>query len=251
MKITESVECEVRPPILLRVVGDPAPKGSSRAMLVAGCAVNVPSGSPQNARKLGGWKTAVTDAWEARSLCATNGEMPFRVGPVAIGILFRLPCRKGDLDTGGAPKRAAPLLVVVKPDADKLVRSTLDALTHAGAWGDDSQAAIFLVGKLYTPPGMPIGATLILGGMDPLMPEKGIGAVMTTWMSELGYQFSLIRRSKLDGAALAAESRGGTRRRARHAELTDSGKEPLLPIVGEALLDEPGDFGTADPDLAA
>lgn len=224
------------PPLVLRVVGDPAPKGSSRAMLVAGRAVNVPSGSKVNERKLKGWAGAVVDAYHDQ-----HGEpRRFHRGAVAVAIVFRLAARKGDLDKAGRPKRSAPVLVVVKPDVDKLVRSTLDALTNAPAFGDDSQVALLLAAKVYVPPGSPLGATLILGelGAANLRLMPAIRDVSAVWLDEISLAINAtdlaIVQAEADDEAtrarLAAE-RAEAKKTKKLDQITRGGRKPLLPEV--------------------
>lgn len=63
-------------------------------------------------------------------------------GPVALEVTFTLPRPKAHYRTGrnshllrdNAPHRPDRL-----PDLDKLLRSTMDALTAAGVWADDAQ----------------------------------------------------------------------------------------------------------------
>jgi Holliday junction resolvase RusA-like endonuclease len=44
-----------------------------------------------------------------------------------------------------------------KPDVDNYAKSVLDAVTQAGAWGDDSQVAALLVHKRWAAPGEAVG----------------------------------------------------------------------------------------------
>lgn len=148
------------------VAGAPAPKGSARAVSRGGRGVLIPSGSPVNAKKLAGWKSDTIDA-ARRSARAT----PW-FEPVAIAIVFRFAARKGDLDSKGRPKRTASPYVAVKPDVDKLLRSTFDALTASGVvWGDDALAAVSFAARLYVVPGEWHGATLFVGAAEPSDPS--------------------------------------------------------------------------------
>ena len=61
-------------------------------------------------------------------------------GPVSVKVAFTLPKPKS------ARKGAVPSK---KPDLDKLVRSTFDALTDAGVWRDDSQVVSLQASKVY------------------------------------------------------------------------------------------------------
>lgn len=144
------------------VAGAPAPKGSARAVSRGGRGVLVPSGSAVNARKLASWKADLVDVAK-RSARAT----PW-FEPVAIAIVFRFAARKGDLDSKGRPKRSSSPYVAVKPDVDKLLRSSFDALTAAGVvWSDDALAAVSYASRIYVVPGEWSGATFFVGAAEP------------------------------------------------------------------------------------
>lgn len=117
--------------------GIPAPKGSARAITVGkgknARAVLVPSSSDANRRAQDAWAGAV--GWSGR---AQFGSAPPMDGAVAVRVVFHMP----------APKRLARLRPTVKPDLDKLLRSTLDALTGI-AWRDDAQIVSAEVVKEY------------------------------------------------------------------------------------------------------
>ena len=162
--------------IILRIPGTPAPKGSSRAILRGGHAVNVPSGSDTNKARLADWKADVSVAcW--RAVPGSVELADDKTGPVAVGCLFAFPMRKADVRKSGSPMLRAPLLLTVRPDVDKLVRSTLDAITSSGCiWRDDSQA-IVLAARVYIPPGHPIESVVIIG--------DDVHAVTAEWQHEL------------------------------------------------------------------
>lgn len=222
---------ESLPPIVVRVVGDPAPKGSSRAMLVGGRAVNVPSGSKVNERKLKGWKGAVVEAY-------TDGEgepRRFHAGAVGIGVVFCMPMRRADLDKAGRPKTKAPVLVVVKPDTDKLVRSTLDALTAAAAWKDDSQVAICLAAKLYVPPGRPLGATITIANLSGM---ESIRGVIRCFEDDISLAYTSLELVLANNAAedaatrqRLADERAAAKKTRKLDRITRGGRKPLLPEV--------------------
>ena len=149
--------------IRLDVPGTPAPKGSSRALLRGGRAINVPSGSDANKHRLASWKSEM--------LMAIHRNDPDRLArptalPIVCACVFRFPMRKGDLGTGknaATPKPNAPAYLTGKPDCDKLMRSTLDSVTASGSvWLDDGQA-IILGARVYVPPGSPVLSTILLG----------------------------------------------------------------------------------------
>lgn len=56
-------------------------------------------------------------------------------------VTFHLPRPKGHYRTGANAhllRDSAPEQPSVKPDLDKLVRSTMDGLSEAGVWHDDA-----------------------------------------------------------------------------------------------------------------
>lgn len=121
----------------IRVDGIPAPKGSARAIKDrADKARLIPSGSDGNKAAIKAWCAAV--GWSAR---AAFGRAPIK-GPVAVAVRFDVPRLP-------SVTRARP---EVKPDVDKLLRSTFDALTGI-AWIDDGQVVEVRAEKYYAQPG--------------------------------------------------------------------------------------------------
>lgn len=114
--------------IVLEVLGTPAPKGSMRAVTRKsdGRAVLVPSGSPKNARELYAWTKAIRT--RVAEQLGTIGEPLFAHAAIAVHLLFRLARPKAHYGARGLLP-SAPRHHIVKPDIDKLMRSTLDALT--------------------------------------------------------------------------------------------------------------------------
>ena len=121
------------------VSGTPAPKGSARAIQRGGFAVLVPSTSDANKRAIKSWTQAV--GWKAKASCS------LLTGPIAIEVRFHLA-------RGATVKRGRPS---VKPDIDKLLRSTFDALTGI-AWADDAQVVEVTASKWYVAEGGEPGA---------------------------------------------------------------------------------------------
>lgn len=118
------------------VRGLPAPQGSKRHV---GNGVMV-----ESSRKVAPWREDVRQA----AVRALSGEPPL-TGPVRVELDFFL--RRPT----SAPKwRKLPS---VRPDIDKLVRSTLDALKSAGLYEDDSQVCDLLTSKRY---GLLMGARI-------------------------------------------------------------------------------------------
>lgn len=129
------------------VAGIPAPQGSKSAYVRGGRAVVVEGGSKTGRDKHKAWRAAVTDtASEARDGHTFNG-------PVSVDLHFVMPRPK-------SVRRAYP---AVKPDLDKLIRSTLDGLTDAQVWTDDALAIELTALKVYTVAGNGPGAYITIG----------------------------------------------------------------------------------------
>lgn len=91
------------------------------------------------------WKACIRADWKALNVPAWSG-------PVKVRLDFFLPRPKGHFRTGknaSVLRETAPTYHVAKPDADNLAKAALDALTDAGAWGDDSGVAVLKVTKFY------------------------------------------------------------------------------------------------------
>ncbi len=132
------------------ILGTPAPKGSNRAMLRGGRAVFVPGGSKVNQSALTSWADSVRSAV---SLCVSGQTGPlFAHVSLAVAITFRLKRPGGHWAKCGGLKPSAPLTPAVKPDLDKLIRSTLDALSGE-VFDDDSRISLISASKEYAQPG--------------------------------------------------------------------------------------------------
>jgi crossover junction endodeoxyribonuclease RusA len=124
--------------ITISVHGTPAPQGSKRHV---GNGVMVESSA-----KVKPWRSAVRDA-------AEKTDTPMMLGPLAIDVTFLIQRPRGHYGTGRNTARlreSAPAHPAVKPDIDKLLRSTLDALTESGIYRDDAQIVIVGAAKQYT-----------------------------------------------------------------------------------------------------
>lgn len=135
--------------LLVRVVGEPAPQGSKR---------HVGGGRMvESSAKVAPWRETV-----AADVARAVGEQSFTPvdGPVAVTVLFTLA------RPVSTPKRV--ILPFRKPDLDKLLRSTLDALTMGGALVDDARVVALTARKLYATPGQPTGATIMVTNLDTL-----------------------------------------------------------------------------------
>lgn len=123
----------------IRVYGAPAPQGSKRAFRSGG----KPDGRivvlESSAVKVRTWRADVKDAAEQALARAGKGALNAPV-PVELAIMFLMP-RPKSARNGAKP--------VKRPDLDKLIRSTLDALKSGGVYGDDSQVITLTAGKEY------------------------------------------------------------------------------------------------------
>jgi Holliday junction resolvase RusA-like endonuclease len=129
-----------------RVEGVPGPQGSKMGF------VNPRTGRVtlvESSLKVKPWRAAVVAAYKAATRNAPQEPL---LGPVQVDVHFYLPRPKHHYGTGrnaGRVKPTAPTWVAVKPDVDKTLRSTLDALTSAGAYRDDAQVVAITCTKTY------------------------------------------------------------------------------------------------------
>ena len=132
------------------VLGTPAPQGSKR---------HVGGGRMvESSAKVAPWRQAVIHS------CVLADAYGMRLeGPLRVDITFRLERPKGHYGASGMVKPSSPIYPVVKPDLDKLVRSTLDGLTDAAVWRDDSQVVELHARKAYATPADRLGALIRIG----------------------------------------------------------------------------------------
>jgi crossover junction endodeoxyribonuclease RusA len=117
--------------IELKIYHDPAPQGSKsyKGKSKSGHAILA-----ESSKKVKPWREAV--CWAARE---HGGKI---TGPVGVRIVFTLRKPK----TAPKTRKTWPDR---KPDIDKLVRSTFDALTAAGTWEDDGRVVEQLAYKVF------------------------------------------------------------------------------------------------------
>lgn len=153
------VQAPVRGPVVtIEVLGTPAPKGSSRAILIRGRAVNVPGGSNKNRTQLKSWDASIRE-----TVIARYGELEaplFVDRQLEVQLYFRLARPGGHWGKNGL-KPSAPARPRGKPDIDKLVRATLDALIGC-VMDDDSRIVRLVAEKHYAAPGHE-GAEICVG----------------------------------------------------------------------------------------
>jgi Holliday junction resolvase RusA-like endonuclease len=113
------------------VEGEPAPQGSKNGFVKNGRVVMV-----ESSKKVKPWRSAVTEQ-TARYLSWNTLEA--MTTPVEIALVFHLP----------RPKSVTRDWPSVKPDLDKLIRSTFDGLTTGGLYTDDALVIAVSASKQY------------------------------------------------------------------------------------------------------
>lgn len=126
--------------ITLHIIGEPAPQGSKKHM---GHGIMV-----EASKKVKPWREAVH--WQARE----QYQGPILDGTVIIeeALFFvKRPLRL---------KKRLDVISNTKPDVDKVLRATLDALTGV-VWTDDCKVGLVVrLEKRYANPGQPMGARI-------------------------------------------------------------------------------------------
>ena len=141
---------------MIYVLGTPAPKGSSRAFMnrATGHAILAPGGSKVNALKIKAWSTAVRE--QALEACGADRTAPvFICTALLVEIVFCMARPMGHWGKGknaGKLVPTAPRYPATKPDIDKLVRTTLDAMTGL-VFDDDSRISRLVATKEWARPG--------------------------------------------------------------------------------------------------
>lgn len=141
------------------VVGTPAPQGSKRGFVnkYTGKVAMVESSS----ERVKSWRSDVRDA----ALKVAPDIAPR--GPVAVRLWFRVARPRGHYGTGRnaeSVKPSAPYHPAVKPDLDKIVRATLDALTGV-LFADDCQVVDLTTAKRYAD-GERTGARIVVENLS-------------------------------------------------------------------------------------
>lgn len=142
----------------LEVLGTPAPQGSKKALGRArsGRVIMI-----ESSKRVGPWREAV----KAVVVAHTGGSLLFPDGAIELTAVFRFERPKHHFGTGrnaAVIREAAPEYHVIKPDGDKLLRSTMDALIEAGIAKDDCQFVRGSFTKVYAHPAAKAGASLFV-----------------------------------------------------------------------------------------
>ena len=149
-------------PLVISVHGTPAPQGSKRHV---GRGVMV-----ESSKAVKPWREAVKYAviqWaQDRYRHGQNTDDPTWpiTGPVTVRVTFTFTRPKSHYRTGRNRhllRDQAPTWPAGKPDIDKVLRSTLDALSDAGVWRDDAQVVRVVMAKVYGPTA---GARILISG---------------------------------------------------------------------------------------
>jgi Holliday junction resolvase RusA-like endonuclease len=129
--------------LVVVVHGTPAPQGSKR---------HVGGGRMvEQSPNLGPWRAVVTQA----AVAAKYGTPHWHPDPKAalsLSATFTVARPASHWRTGKHShllRPSAPAWPVARPDIDKLIRSTMDALTDAGAMTDDARVVVVVAVKAY------------------------------------------------------------------------------------------------------
>jgi Holliday junction resolvase RusA-like endonuclease len=135
----------------LVVRGVPAPQGSKSAVVNDDGSVTMLEGSSTSGRRRHvAWRAAVATA-------ALQHRMRHRrtfAGEIEVEVDFVMPRLKRH--------PVARVWCGVKPDLDKLVRSTLDGLAEGGLFDHDQRVVAVTATKRYAGPGAPSGALIVV-----------------------------------------------------------------------------------------
>lgn len=124
--------------------GTPAPQGSMAAGVTKDGRPYVRHNKP---KQLNVWRDTVRDAVAAEMLNVSE-DWPINQ-PIAIEMKFYFKRPQSHYLRSGTLRPDAPVYQAQYPDADKIVRSTFDAITYSGFWIDDKLASIHKCTKYY------------------------------------------------------------------------------------------------------
>lgn len=132
--------------ITFTVVGQPAPQGSKKAIVVKGKAVLVESSKD----RVRSWREDVRSA-ALDAVAASSWQQA--TGPVELHVTFTFQRPKSHYRTGRNShllRDDAMFFHAQTPDLDKILRSTCDALVSAGVLADDRLIASMVARKTWT-----------------------------------------------------------------------------------------------------
>ena len=146
--------------ITIRVNGIPAPQGSKR---------HVGKGRMvEQSKAVGPWREAVRS--EVQRVKPAVGDIENRewmsfIHGCRVSVVFVFPRPASHYGSGknaGTVRQSAPHRPAVRPDLDKLVRSTLDGLVMGNALRDDAHVVSLTASKIYADDGAEPGALITL-----------------------------------------------------------------------------------------
>lgn len=112
-------------------------------------------------KRAGMYNPDTADAWK---MCIKNAVSGLQLGDLPLGVIIHVTFKRPKSHYGsrqGVPylKPAAPVWHTNKPDVDNVAKAILDAISDAGAWGDDKQVTYLKVTKEW---GNVDGASLMI-----------------------------------------------------------------------------------------
>lgn len=128
--------------INLFINGEPAPQGSKTAKCINGKAIMWESST-----KVKLWRQLVDFQTK---VAMHNNKWQMLDQPLSIELTFYLP----------KPKSVTRFVPSVKPDLDKLIRSTCDGLKTGGLYTDDALIVQILANKYYATNEVPVGCSV-------------------------------------------------------------------------------------------
>ena len=144
-------------PIVFRVIGTPAPKGSPRVITKGKGGRPLPFPKVlKDSKRTESWHQAVAGTAEI----AMRAREAFTGEALSVAVVFRLRRPKGHYGKKGL-RSSAPVYPAVKPDLDKLVRATMDPLEGV-VFDGDSRIVLLKAEKQYAALGEAEGAVLTI-----------------------------------------------------------------------------------------
>jgi crossover junction endodeoxyribonuclease RusA len=149
----------------IRVIGEPQPQGSKSAFAVRkrGGGYTGRVAVVEDNPRVKSWRQAILEEFRTTYPNGLHLVPGYETAPARVTITFILPRPKSHYGSGRHDTRllpGAPAWPAKRPDADKLARSTLDALTDCGVWADDAQVIDLHVLKVWADLGEQPGAII-------------------------------------------------------------------------------------------